>query len=473
MLCPRCGYKNSKGSKFCSECGLSLLAEQSRHPDVSNGILDIQPKADTSLPLEAASEKERHAEQSKEKPTDSVKGEPELESTGILDLPPLFDEDLEVDTDILDHPMLADDYDAIAPQDPEEEGEYLIDEYSRPRESAWSSGDTMEMPHLAEEPPAEQMEYKAPEKKKRSRGKVVAIVSVLLLLLVAGAAAGVSYQMEMWGGKTLPDVEGKDLAEASQVIEECGFVPKPLYVKSDDTENKVLLMDPGAGKRLSKGSEVVLQVATARIIPELVGLDLEDAESRLKAEGFENVELLRVKSNEPANLVLESNLEVGTKAKAHTLITLTIAEPYTVPSLAGLDINEAYEILEAEGYVVAELYEYSEEPEYTVLSSDPEAGSVLASGSTVSIILAKSRSAELIAATNSYLGGLSSIELGGTLYEIQSIDSVIYVDGSETQAVLTVVGVTTLADGETVRGSAKQKTLSLSWNDDNSIASYY
>lgn len=408
----------------------------------------------------------------------------DIHKTAALDLPPFSDDDYPAATEgeEFDFTPIDDDaestdlqeaVDATPTLDTSGFDEYLLDSTYVPPKKSWKSGDTMEMPRVEDEPSPQKVEYRAPEKEKKSgKGKKIALISVLMLVIVTLALGATTYQMELWGGKSLPDVEGKNVLEATEVLDASGFVVKIMEVKSDDIEGRVLLMDPGPGRRLSEGSEVVLQVAVSRVIPEAVGLDVAQVVTALEAEGFENIEQVKQKSDDPENTVLSITPEVGTKTQASTKITLTIADPYVVPDVVGADIESAYASLEAEGFVVAEYYVYSEEPEYSVVATDPATGSKVASGSTVTIHIAKSRANELVAVTKSYLEQQGLIELDATTYDIQSIDGVEYVDYSTTRATLTVVGVTTLPDGEVVSGSPKQRTVTFTWNDDNTLAGY-
>ena len=72
---------------------------------------------------------------------------------------------------------------------------------------------------------------------------------VLVLALAAGAA--VTYQMEIWGGHTVPNVVGKSEADATYELERKGFAVRWTQVKSDDVEGKVLLTRPVG--RLAQG----------------------------------------------------------------------------------------------------------------------------------------------------------------------------------------------------------------------------
>ena len=68
----------------------------------------------------------------------------------------------------------------------------------------------------------------------------IAVVAVMFCAAVAIA----TYQMELWGGKTVPAVDGLSVADATSVLEEKGFAVEVVDEKSDGTEGVVLSSDP-------------------------------------------------------------------------------------------------------------------------------------------------------------------------------------------------------------------------------------
>jgi hypothetical protein len=88
----------------------------------------------------------------------------------------------------------------------------------------------------------------------------------------------------------------------------------------------------------------------------------------------------------------------------------------------------------------------------------------------VTIQIAKSRAKELVQATSAYFNVGATLTVGSTYYEVQSLDGVSYTGNNTTQVTATVVALATL-DGEVVRGSAKQKVFTFTWNDSNQLVS--
>lgn len=351
--------------------------------------------------------------------------------------------------------------------------ECLVDAGYMPPQASWSSGGTMEMPRIEGDAAPKQKDFRAPdphEKKAHGKGRIAAVI-LIVLASAAALALGITYHMELWGGKVLPDVVGMTQSDATYVLENKSFSVRTTQVKSDETEGVVLLMDPGAGSRQEKGTEVVIHVAAARVIPDVVGKTKGEAMSLLAQEGFDNVAISTERSDEPEDSVLSISPEVSSKQKSSIPITVTVAQPYTVPDITGKTYDDALAALEADSYEADVEYVYTEDVnEGLVIGTNPAAGEKLASGSTVVMQIAKSRANELISVARSYLTGAGTIVLGGTTYEIISVDSVTYAAPNQTAFTITGTAVTTL-DGETVRGSARQKSGVLTWNDANQLES--
>ena len=470
MICPKCSFENIPGAKFCSECGLPLTdsgkiaglsaeterrdgasprndLNTSRIPDIK--IPGINADGDEGVPSDESEDPEFDFD-----PIDDEE-EPEYGDWG----PYSYDPDAEAATKKI--------------QDTRGIDELLVEPGYVPPSPVWKSGDTMEMPKVEGEDTPKKKEYKAPDspdKKKGGKAKFV-VIGLVALIALAAAAVAITYSMELWGGRTIPDVEGMQRAEAQGALESLGFSVVAIEEKSDDKEGTVLLMDPRGGSRMEQGTEIVLYVAVGRSVPSVVGLPQEEAAQAFAAEGLENVEYVAEKSDETEGTVLSVDPEAGTRALSTGKITVKVAEAYRVPDISGMSQAEAFDAVEAAGYNGYTVYVYAEDPEGTVLGTDPGAGEKLQSGADVAIKIAKSRASELIALANEYLGGLGTIKLGETSYEVVSVDgSATYKGNNTTESAITVRAVTTL-DGETVYGSAKQRTVTIVWTDSNTVES--
>ncbi|WP_371298200.1 recombination protein O N-terminal domain-containing protein [Paraeggerthella sp.] len=158
------------------------------------------------------------------------------------------------------------------------------------------------------------------------------------------------------------------------------------------------------------------------------------------------------KSDEREGIVLAVSPEAGTKAKANEPVTVTVAAAYTVPDITGMTWDQAVAAIEAEGLTATSAYVYDDAAaDGTILGTSPAAGEKVASGSSVTVNIARSRGAELTAAAQAYLASAGTVNIGGTTYAIQSVDGITYQGNDTTAFTITAAAITTL-DGETVRG---------------------
>ncbi len=361
--------------------------------------------------------------------------------------------------------------------------EYLVNPGYMPARSAWHAGDTMQMPALKDVEIPKQKEFKAPtdphKPSRKSKGKGKAgkiVVAVIAVLVVAAAvAAGVTYQMEMWGGKIIPNVVGMTQADATFVLENKGFSVRTTSVASDDTEGMVLLMDPGADARQEEGSEVVIHVSTSRLVPDVVGKSQEEAVRLFADNGFENVTYVQESSDEDAGTVLSVSPEAGEKAKAKSAITVTVAQPYTVPDVTGMTPSQAAAAIEEAGLTSSTVTVYSETiPEGYMIGIDPASGSEVSSSTVVTISVAKSRGTELVAAARSYLASGSLKASDGSTFTISSVNSCTYQGNDEVAFTATGVAstsVTVLGQTLSVSGDSKQVSGTIGFDAYNNVTS--
>ncbi len=351
-----------------------------------------------------------------------------------------------------------------------------------PKETQPAAKPEKEQPKHAEKeskpvvPETKPKDDKKPESKgKRFPGSKIAAIVALAVLIAAGTAAGVTYQMELWGGKIVPDVTGMTQADATYMLQNKGFTVRSTTVPSDSTEGLVLLMDPGAGARQEEGAEVVIHVSTSRTVPKVVGSSQDSALKALSDNGFENVDVQLERSDEPEGTVLSVSPEEGKKAKASTGITLKVAQAYTVPDVSGMTYNDAVQAIKDAGLSSTAVYVYSETAsEGAIMGVEPAAGSKVPSDTVVVISLAKSRASELTAVARSYLSSTTLTASDGSSFTVSSVDSVSY-QGNDTVA-FTASGkasksVTVLGQTISVAGDSKKVSGTVTFDSSNNVAS--
>ena len=180
MICPSCGKENRPDARFCDGCG--------------------SPVATVPLAKDALTE----------------------------DVPTSSDETKVITLDLPDPASQP-----AAQEDAEE-----LERYSRT--AYLSPSMTQEMPALTDVDGAEKKAYKAfgndakPKKTPHipmKRKGVIAVVSAIAAVLILLGAAFAAYQLQLWGGKEVPDVVGLEAAEATSRLEAAGFTSQTVLVK--------------------------------------------------------------------------------------------------------------------------------------------------------------------------------------------------------------------------------------------------
>ena len=482
MKCPQCQTENKDGAKFCNECGLSFAnwVEPAQKGDSLSGKADPR-EALKAIPLvEEKTEEFDFSEAEVDEPfaPDSAFTERDSVKDVARDMfPSRFD--------MGRNPAVRS---AGADQTADLTGlEKLVDSSYVPPAYSGRAGDTIEMPPVgdsakqsrqfrAQLSDKERKQIEKAKRKEEGRGKLkLPLVLALVTLLAAAGIAFGTYYLEMWGGKSIPNVIGQSQENAEFTLESKGFLPRAELVKSDDVAGMVLLTDPAPGARAEQGAEVVIHVSTSRIVPVAVGRMQSDVEADLKAEGFDNFAFAPVKSNEPEGTVLSINVESGERALSTTPIELEVAVPFTIPEVKDLSEKEAIEKLEAEGYVVTVRPHYTEESkEGLAVSTEPAAGTEHKSGEAVTLYVTKSRGSELTSLTWSYLTSQSNFSLDGLSYEVSSVDAVEFVGDNTVQYTLTARYYETHYwfgfEAETRYGDYETITGTITWNDANEIS---
>lgn len=211
------------------------------------------------------------------------------------------------------------------------------------------------------------------------------IAGACILVLVCALIAGTTYAAELWGGRTVPDIAGLTSSDARARLEAAGFAVEIRSTPSDDKVGSVVSSQPSSGERQDPGSTVTLLVATPRVVPTLVGLQLDEARSALSDAGITNVRLEYKNSDEPEGSIIGVNPGRGTVVTADQEVTVHVAQPYTVPDVVGLSQDDATKTLAQLGLGSKIVWKESSGKALSVLATSPVAGERATSGQTVEV----------------------------------------------------------------------------------------
>lgn len=192
--------------------------------------------------------------------------------------------------------------------------------------------------------------HKGTRELKHTRGWYQAVVvCIVMAIAAAGVGAGVTYYLELWGGKTVPSVVGLTSANAEERLAQKGFAVQVNYVASDNGNDRVISVDPGVGTRIDDGSTVELTVGQSRVMPSVVGKSVQEARQILEDAGATNVQLTYEASTEEEGLVLAVNPPEGSTFVGGNQVTLTVAQLPKVPDVVGRTLSDALKRLSDAG----------------------------------------------------------------------------------------------------------------------------
>ncbi|HET8813826.1 MAG TPA: PASTA domain-containing protein [Solirubrobacterales bacterium] len=228
-------------------------------------------------------------------------------------------------------------------------------------------------------------------------------------LLVAAILLGILVGLALTRDTTtqVPSVTGNQLGVAITLLEQDGFsVGEVIRVEREAPANEVLEQDPAASPPAGQASldcalitfscskpEVTLTVSSgpgSAEIPPTAGETEEEATRRLETAGF-NAAVERVNSDsvEPGLVIYSEPRGGSTATKGSTVLLFVSRGPklIKVPVLVGAQREVAVQRIRSQGLEPSVSEEESSSPRGEVIRQEPDAGSRVEPGSTVSIVV--------------------------------------------------------------------------------------
>jgi serine/threonine-protein kinase len=231
------------------------------------------------------------------------------------------------------------------------------------------------------------------------RRKVRWVFGFLLALAALGASAWGVWAYLLPHDVEVPQVLGLSLDAAQQRLEDADLVPRIAdgeYSRQVEA-GFVLDVDPAEGATLEPGDRVTLTPSLGHEpvkVPDLIGKTVPRARELLSDA---DLRLGRVRKaydeNLAAGLIVEQSVRAKNDAPFRSEIDVVVSrgpEPKPVPRVTGRAQEEATTLLQGAGFVVAVTEEFSDEvPRGRVISQQPDKGTELQPGSTVSIVVSR------------------------------------------------------------------------------------
>ena len=126
---------------------------------------------------------------------------------------------------------------------------------------------------------------------------------------------------------TIPSLNGFQFSEAKDLLEsdKYGLKVKKAEQDSSAPENEVINSNPPGGTAVDKGSTVTLLISKGQAtVPNLVGMDVDDAKSALKDAGLKS-SVNQQPSDQPEGQVTDQSVPEGQQRPRGSTIQLTVS----------------------------------------------------------------------------------------------------------------------------------------------------
>ena len=241
--------------------------------------------------------------------------------------------------------------------------------------------------------PVEQVVYKEEPKKKSIKPFIIGGIIAAIIL-------GLALVMFLKPSKIeVPNLENYTLEEAQKEIESLGFVVGEVTERThpEIEKGRVIGTNPKAGIQKIKGTEIDLVVSLgveASVMDDYVGKQIDQVQSILG--DFKDVVIDEVFSDKPVGQITKQTPEAGSEVivKETTIIfevsigmkmvQVSDLKNYTRAALKDYERSSGFIV-----QIASEEQHSSEVPAGSVISQKPEAGTDLAEGSTIEVVLSK------------------------------------------------------------------------------------
>ncbi|MBB4930843.1 serine/threonine-protein kinase [Lipingzhangella halophila] len=217
-----------------------------------------------------------------------------------------------------------------------------------------------------------------------------ALVGGALVLVVL---VGLGWWLLIGRYESVPELAGMEEEAAEERLNrlDLELVVAEDRTYSDSAEAGMIAeTSPGFDERILPGETVTVTLSKGPQVvdmPDIVGEPVSDAREQLEDAGISEIEEdEKVSHDEPPGTVLSSDPEPGSDADREEAVTLEVSSGFNVPDVVGSEEDQARTQLEDVGLTVEVEQESSEDVDKgEVMSQDPEGGTTVGAGDTVTL----------------------------------------------------------------------------------------
>ncbi|MFF6979088.1 Stk1 family PASTA domain-containing Ser/Thr kinase [Streptomyces sp. NPDC008343] len=248
------------------------------------------------------------------------------------------------------------------------------------------------------------------QQKKSNTSTILLVVAAVLVLVGAVLIGRWVFSGDGVGNSTVavPNLVNQTQKDAESLLTNSDLKVGKVTKKPCETQpaGKICDQNPEPKTTVDKNSSVDLVVSTGApkvTVPSVIGLDLNEAKTKLEGDDYQLVVKTKFReSSDEANNVLDQDPVKGEEVEKGSTITLVIAkeeEKSTVPDVLGKTCDEAKAQMTANNLVGTCTEVETQDPNQVgkVIATSPEAGSDANKNSTVTIQIGKAAEQEQVA----------------------------------------------------------------------------
>lgn len=196
-------------------------------------------------------------------------------------------------------------------------------------------------------------------------------------------------------GVVVPDVTSQPFVTAQAQLQALGFQVQRVDQHSTTVPSEsVISQDPSPGSTLSAGGAITLTVSLGSNVslPSVVARAFANAQSQLQALGLQVQRVDQSSSAINSGFVISQNPTAGTLVTIGSTVTLTVStgQDFALPDVVGQLFTDAQTLLQSKNLHVQRVDQASDAVRQDfVISQDPVAGTVVAPGLSVTLVVSQ------------------------------------------------------------------------------------
>jgi eukaryotic-like serine/threonine-protein kinase len=214
----------------------------------------------------------------------------------------------------------------------------------------------------------------------------------LIIVLLVLVLAGVAWWLAAGRYISIPSVAGRTVAQARSVLRGDGLVVVSGAAQHSDTvrSGDVIRTEPPGGTRITHGGKVVIIASLGPVLvtmPSVTGQQVAQAEQSLRSAGLTAGPLAYETSTTiPQGVVISTTPVAYQRWPKDKLVQLIVSSGQPLPNFVGQQVSAAQAAASSGGYSIQQqTAANSSQPQGTVVSQSPKAGTPITSGEVVTV----------------------------------------------------------------------------------------